>query len=172
VLELDAAGLVQWANAYGNADDEEGLSIVQGTDGGWVVSGWRYSAATDDDVWLVKLSDTGGILWEKTYGGTTPDRGPNVRATGTGGYAVMAVTTSYGEGLGEYWVLKTDADGQIPSCALISDTMATLTDTTPTLVAAPTTVTASYTAIAAMPSLPPVNVEETAGLTHDQCPEP
>ncbi|MHA2251286.1 MAG: hypothetical protein ACXAD7_13065, partial [Candidatus Kariarchaeaceae archaeon] len=51
------------------------------------------------------------IIWEQTYGGPENDRGLSVLPTSDGGYMVLGVTGSYGEGDLDYWLIKVDSDG-------------------------------------------------------------
>jgi len=56
-------------------------------------------------------TSTGG--WTKTYGGTSSDEARALVQTGDGGYALAGVTTSYGAGAADFWLVKTKADGTV-----------------------------------------------------------
>jgi len=49
--------------------------------------------------------------WTKTYGGGNYDRGYCVQLTGDGGYIVGGITSSFGPGDYDYYLIKTDASG-------------------------------------------------------------
>jgi len=53
------------------------------------------------------------VGWSKTYGGTNAELGffPHVLQTSDGGYVITCDTNSYGAGLSDFYLVKTDADG-------------------------------------------------------------
>ena len=70
--------------------------------------------AGEGDVWVLKLDSSGGISWQKTYGGIAHDGGYDIHQTADGGYAVAGITYSYGVGGDkDFWVIKLDPQGNI-----------------------------------------------------------
>ena len=57
----------------------------------------------------VPLPTSGG--WMKTFGGENSDTGHSVRQTSDGGYIVVGSTFSFGVGEADFWVIKTDGNG-------------------------------------------------------------
>ncbi len=53
----------------------------------------------------------GDVLWDKTYGGTGNDYGYSVKQTIDGGFIVAGCTDSYGAGNFDFYVVKTDING-------------------------------------------------------------
>jgi hypothetical protein len=51
--------------------------------------------------------------WNKTYGGTNDDCVNWMVQTSDGGYALAGETTSYGAGDSDFWLVKTDASGDL-----------------------------------------------------------
>jgi hypothetical protein len=74
VLKLRANGSIEWQKSYGGTAYEEGSSIQQTTDGGYILAGRTASfGAGLWDAWLLRLNPDGSVLWQKAYGSTDWD---------------------------------------------------------------------------------------------------
>lgn len=101
VVKVDNLGVIQWQNSLGGSLTDRGSFITQTADGGYIASG--FTASSDGDVstnqggtgdyWIVKLTSTGTIDWEKTMGGSGFDAGGKV-AIIPNGYMMMGGTDS------------------------------------------------------------------------------
>jgi len=126
VLKLDSMGGIQWQKCLGGSGWEEAWDIQQTTDGGYIVAG-RSSTPDGDvtvnhgslDYWVVKLSSTGQIEWQKSLGGGLLDLAYSVSQTMDGGYIVAGETSSPDgdvsnlHGGFDYWVVKLNFEGKI-----------------------------------------------------------
>jgi hypothetical protein len=65
------------------------------------------------DAWLVKTDVAGNALWIKTYGGTNDDEAYALVQAIDGGYVLAGYTYSFGAGSGDFWLVKTDALGNV-----------------------------------------------------------
>jgi hypothetical protein len=101
-----------FAKAYGEAYWDEGNSVQQTSDGGYIVAGWTASLGADG-VFLIKTDANGNIIWAKTYGGTGGEGAFSVQQTSDGGYIVAGYTQSFGAGGSDVFLIKTDANGNI-----------------------------------------------------------
>jgi len=52
-------------------------------------------------------------LWSQTYGGEYGDIAYSLVETSDGGYALAGVTSSFGAGLSDFWLVKTDSSGNM-----------------------------------------------------------
>jgi hypothetical protein len=112
LVKTDSSGNELWNRTYGGTGAEWAYSVIQTSDGGYALAGWTNSSgAGGGDSWLVKTDVNGFMLWNKTYGGTGDDEARALVQTGDGGYALAGVTTSYGAGTADFWLVKTDASG-------------------------------------------------------------
>jgi hypothetical protein len=51
------------------------------------------------------------VVWNRTYGGPGNDLASEIQVTKDGGYVIIGVTESYGDGDGDAWLIKTDSEG-------------------------------------------------------------
>jgi hypothetical protein len=114
VVKLDASGNVQWTKTIGGSNDDGALSIIQSSDGGYVVAGWTESfGAGDRDMFVVKLDSSGNVQWTKTIGGSYGDEANSIIQSSDGGYVVAGRTESFGAGGWDIYVVKLDASGNV-----------------------------------------------------------
>lgn len=131
VFILNSDGELQWSKTYGGSADDRGTDIINTTDGGFAVIG--YTRSNDGDVsfnngfydfWLIKLDASGNLLWENTFGFSGNDQGQSLLQTADGGYFLTGfmdfdgraiqdptLNKSTRHGVGEFWAVKTDANG-------------------------------------------------------------
>jgi len=113
-----------------------GSYVKQTTDGGYIVGGQAISTDgdvsgnhnnnpiqyTNPDYWIVKLTSTGNIQWQKCIGGFYGDCLKTIDQTLDGGYIVAGYTNSNGgdgdvvgpnRGWYDWWIVKISATGNI-----------------------------------------------------------
>jgi len=101
-----------WTRTYGGANRDIAYSIDQTTDGGFILAGVTESfGAGNRDFYLVKTDSQGDTLWTRTYGGSGADVARSVQQTTDGGYVMAGWTTSFGAGYDDFYLVKTDAQG-------------------------------------------------------------
>jgi len=82
------------------------------SDGGYVIVGSTTSfGAGGNDTFLLKVDATGIQLWNRSFGGAGDEKGYAVQHTPDGGYIIAGVTSSFGSGDSDAWLLKTDENG-------------------------------------------------------------
>jgi len=119
VVKLNDTGGIQWETSLGGSQNEVAYSIKQTTDSGYVVAG--YSTSTDgnvtgnhggDDYWIVKLSKSGALQWQKSMGGSGTDDGYSIQQTPDSGYVIAGGSNSTdgdvtgNHGAYDFWVVK------------------------------------------------------------------
>jgi hypothetical protein len=111
LIKTDALGDTLWTRTFGGVQSDEGNSVQQTSDAGYIVAGYTASfGAGTADVWLIKTDSLGNTLWTKTFGGVEWDRGLSVYQTSDDGYIVTGDTESFGSGNCDVWLLKTQPD--------------------------------------------------------------
>ncbi len=112
VLKLSYNGSIEWQRRYDGSESERAYSIHQTDDKGYIVVGVVKEGYYEDFL-VLKLSPIGDIEWQRRYGGSNTDRAYDIHQTKDGGYIVGGVTFSYGEGNGDFLILKLSKDGDI-----------------------------------------------------------
>ena len=112
LIKTNTSGNEQWSQTYGGRDGDVGRSVQQTSDGGYIILGYTYSPVTQSyDVYMIKTYENGNELWWQTFGGSSDDRGYSVQQTDDGGYIIAGITESYGAGVYDVYLIKTDAEG-------------------------------------------------------------
>jgi len=115
LLRTDSKGAVLWETSLAESGMDEGTSIQQTSDGNLISAGHIREYSGGDlvcSVWLMKLDETGEVIFATTYGGTKCDLAYSVQQTNDGGYIIAGFTETYGvSGSGDLWLIKTDAEG-------------------------------------------------------------
>jgi len=101
-----------WTRTYGGAEGDNGYSVQQTSDGGYIIVGETSSFGGGAiDVYLVKTDGNGDTIWTRAIGGTGYDMGYSVEQTSEGGYIIAGVTTSFGAGRRDIYLVKAGASG-------------------------------------------------------------
>ncbi|MBK9729796.1 MAG: T9SS type A sorting domain-containing protein [Chitinophagaceae bacterium] len=130
VLKLDNYGNIIWQNTIGGSNTDVLNSLIQTSDGGFLLGGYSYSGISGDktqaskgadDYWIVKLDDSGNIVWQNTIGGSVEDYLYSVVQTTDGGFLLGGLSysdisgdkTEANQGNSDYWIVKINESGAI-----------------------------------------------------------
>lgn len=126
IVKTDSLANIEWQKSLGGGFDDKSTDIKQTFDGGYIVIGSTESNNAfvsgnhgEMDYWFVKLDNLGVVEWQKCYGGSQDDFGYSVQQTVDSGFIIAGSTysndgdVSNNQGIGDYWLVKTDASGNI-----------------------------------------------------------
>jgi len=124
------------ANMIGGSNNDFICSAIPTNDNGYLIGGSSFSNISgdktqnsrgDSDYWIVKTDNLGNVLWDKTYGGTSPNSNESdfltdLKQTADGGYILFgnsnspisgektlnAINNSF-----DFWIIKINNSGII-----------------------------------------------------------
>ncbi len=124
--KLDASGNLEWRRYFGGTNNDRAYGVVQADDGGFVLAGASESDDFDItspkgsyDFWMLKVSDQGELLWQRSFGGTGIDKAYDISKTLDGGYVVAGNTfstdtdISKNNGESDVWLIKVNDNGNL-----------------------------------------------------------
>ncbi|WP_297796781.1 hypothetical protein [uncultured Eudoraea sp.] len=124
--KIDASGNLEWRSYYGGTNNDRAHAVIEADDGSYVMAGFSESDDYDIsntkgsyDFWVIKLSNTGELLWERSFGGSGIEIAYDISKTDDGGYVVTGNTfstdkdVSMNHGESDVWLIKIDDDGNL-----------------------------------------------------------
>jgi hypothetical protein len=125
VLKISSSGTLLWEKSFGGTEIDEARAITSTNDGNFIIVGDTRSSDVNvsnnngaADLWMLKISPEGNLLWEKTIGATGFDVARSVSKSQDNGFVISGSSRSSdggytNQGQNDAWVLKTDANGNI-----------------------------------------------------------
>ena len=132
VVKVDSIGNLQWQKCYGGSNNDYPLSIVQTYDSGFAICGYVFSDDGDvtgihsldtSDIWVIKIDNTGNLIWQGCYGGTDIDEAHSIIQASDSSLLIAGFTLSndgdvignHGLGSSDCWILKLNQSGNLLS---------------------------------------------------------
>jgi hypothetical protein len=114
LIKTDSFGNEQWNKTFGGSNGDEGYSVWQTSDGGYIITGDTYSYGPGgSDVWLIKTNSSGDYQWDTTIGTGGDDHGRSVQQTSDGGYIIAGREYSFAIFSWNVWLIKTNSSGDV-----------------------------------------------------------
>ncbi|AFL81145.1 hypothetical protein Aeqsu_1662 [Aequorivita sublithincola DSM 14238] len=121
---------ILWQKTIGGSGTDFSTVLEPTSDGGFIIGGYSTSNISGEktensnggtDIWIVKIDDSGNIMWQNTIGGSGEDFLISVKQTSDGGYIVGSSSdsnisgdkTENSRGDFDYWILKLNSSGAI-----------------------------------------------------------
>ncbi|MBL29945.1 MAG: hypothetical protein CMC81_01695 [Flavobacteriaceae bacterium] len=121
--KTDNDGNIIWRNYFGGSNNDRSYDAVETSDGGYILIGTSESDDFDIsnprgsyDIWLVRLTKSGEMVWEKSYGGNGIDKGIVILNNIENSFTILGNTNSEMTGVeskggNDYVIIKLDLDG-------------------------------------------------------------
>ncbi len=126
VLKISETGTISWEKSFGGSQTDEARAIAKSNDGNYIIVGDTRSNDFDvtinkgaADLWVIKISPTGSLIWEKTYGGNSFDAARSISKTQNGDFIISGSSRSMdgdlanNNGQNDGWVIKIDTNGAL-----------------------------------------------------------
>ncbi len=126
ILKLNPVGDILWSRYFGGNFSDIPQGVIETASNQLIIVGTSDSVDTDIstnigsyDFWVIKLSNSGDLLWEKSYGGTEIDEARAIVASGDGNFIIAGDTrssnanVSSNNGAADLWLIKIDTNGNL-----------------------------------------------------------
>jgi hypothetical protein len=114
VIRTDKNRKKVWDKFYGGMHMETGFKSLPTRDGGFIILAQTHSyGAGSGDIWVLKISDSGTVLWDKTYGNEGFDIGNDICLSNDNGYMIVGTTNSKKTNSLDAYVIKIDSIGNV-----------------------------------------------------------
>ncbi|MFS4482549.1 hypothetical protein ACKGJY_06000 [Hyunsoonleella sp. 2307UL5-6] len=126
VIKISSTGDLIWEKSYGGSQIDEAWGIVATNDGNFIIAGDTRSNDKDitnnngaADIFIIKITPNGDIIWNKTFGGTSFDTARAISKSNDGGFLVSGSSRSSdgdiskNNGQNDAWVIKIKNNGNL-----------------------------------------------------------
>ncbi|MHA2105465.1 MAG: hypothetical protein ACW981_18730 [Candidatus Hodarchaeales archaeon] len=120
LIKTDANGVEQWNKTYNRVGSDQAFSFIPILNNHYIIGGLSRKTSESDSphlVWLVKIDESGTVIWDKTYESSKSWTGileNNLIGTSDGGFLLASYTIGQVYFMGEdFWIVKADSNGEI-----------------------------------------------------------
>ena len=111
LVKTDPSGEEVWTRYIGRGQGYDYANAVRETkDGGFLVVGTTKSGSDNNDIYLVKVSTEGNVLWKKSFGDFGSEWATDLTITDDGEILIVGHTNSFGAGSFDFWLLNVAPD--------------------------------------------------------------
>ena len=125
IVKTDKTGKLLWEKSFGGSEIDEAKAIIKTDDNNFLIVGNTRSSDKDvsknngnADLWVIKISNNGTLLWEKVYGGNNFETGNSISKSFDGGYLISGSSRSSdnniaNKGQNDAWILQISNEGDL-----------------------------------------------------------
>lgn len=123
LIKLDSVGILQWTKTYGTVVLEEGNTVQQTVDGGYILAGRiNFGGPLNYNMLMVKTDALGSVTWSKKLGSSSKDLIKSIKQTYDNGYIISGSTLISSSNSLDMCLLKLDSVGNMNWAASYGDT--------------------------------------------------
>lgn len=124
--KLDSNGNLVWRRYFGGTNNDRAYDVIETPDNGYILAGAAESEDFDItnpkgsyDFWVIKVDNSGNLVWQKSYGGSEIDIAYAITKTNDGNYIVVGdVRSTDGDvsnnlGNADLWVIEINGNGDL-----------------------------------------------------------
>jgi hypothetical protein len=114
LIKTNVYGDTLWTETFGGMWYDDGYSICQTIDGGYIIAGYTAGPGVGNgDVFLIKTDANGNLLWAKAIGGLDYDDARSIKQTTDGGYIMTGQVSGSGVSFTDAYLIKTYSNGNV-----------------------------------------------------------
>lgn len=110
LIKINAIGDTLWSKTYGNVGTDQGFSVKQTTDSGFVIAGVTNSSGSSD-AYVIKTNSVGDTIWTKAFGFSNVDWANSIQQTHDLGYIVSGYSWNVTANNYEIYLIKLNNNG-------------------------------------------------------------
>ncbi len=96
LIKTNSTGDTVWTKTYGGIKEDVANSVVQTSDGGYILTGTSKSLGdTLGDIFTIKTNSSGDTTWTNKFGGPKLDYGNDILESMNGGYIIGGESQSF-----------------------------------------------------------------------------
>lgn len=113
VVRTDVDGNILWTNIYDEAFEERAYSVVETTDGGFLIAGDISNSPNENaNAYLLKISAEGTFEWSRQYGAAAKETFYDLAISPDGGYIMTGQTYDTVNDESDVLAVKVNAQGE------------------------------------------------------------
>ena len=124
LVRLSSEGSVRWQRVIGPQATFNELIAIETGSGDLLLAGIHYRFGVEPSpaatLWLIRLGQDGKVRWDQSYLAPEETEIYGLKELSDGSIVVTGRTNAFGAGSYDAWVMKLNAQGEIPGCILSS----------------------------------------------------